>query len=216
MTRMQRVLVAVAALGLLVVFVLPLWRIDLAAPQYPEGLGMVIRINTVQGARPSDLQNLNELNHYIGMRVIDPHAIPEMQWMPWVVIALAAAGVFAAAWGRPAYIAAWIGGCAAAAAAGMIDFYKWEYDYGHHLDLTRAIIKVPGMSYQPPLLGSRQLLNFTATSYPASGTWVVSALLLFVIGVLIASRHRRKSGSPLRPMRVETVGLGRHPTMTAA
>ena len=52
--------------------------------------------------------------------------------------------------------------------AGLIDFWKWEYDYGHDLDTVNAIIKIPGMSYQPPVIGSRQLLNFTATSWPAA------------------------------------------------
>src|SRR5690606_41933910 len=34
-----RLAIAVASLALLAVFVAPLWRIDLEAPQYPEGLG---------------------------------------------------------------------------------------------------------------------------------------------------------------------------------
>ena len=67
MTRMSRVLTGVAALLLLVLFVTPLWRIDLLAPQYPEGLGMLIRVNTVTGVKPNDLENINGLNHYIGM-----------------------------------------------------------------------------------------------------------------------------------------------------
>lgn len=215
MTKIERAVVAAAALGLLVVFALPLWRIDLTAPQYPEGLGMVIRINTVAGARPSDLQNLNELNHYIGMRVIDPHAIPELNWMPWVVIILAAAGVAAAARGRPAYVVAWLGGCVTAATAGMIDFYRWEYDYGHHLDLARAIIKVPGMSYQPPLIGSRQLLNFTATSYPASGTWVVGGLLLLVVAVLVARGYRGAPAGTPQVVRPNVVHVGHRPSVAA-
>jgi hypothetical protein len=36
------------------------------------------------------------------------------------------------------------------------------------------------MSYQPPLIGSKQLLNFTATSWPATGG------LLAISGVLLA------------------------------
>ena len=44
----------------------------------------------------------------------------------------------------------------------LSDFYHWEYEYGHDLDTVHAIIKVPGMTYQPPLIGSKQLLNFTA------------------------------------------------------
>jgi copper chaperone NosL len=42
MSRSSRVILAVAALLLGVLYILPLWRIDLVAPQYPEGLGLRI------------------------------------------------------------------------------------------------------------------------------------------------------------------------------
>jgi copper chaperone NosL len=63
----------------------------------------------------------------------------------------------------------------------MIDFYRWEYNYGHNLDST-APIQVPGMAYQPPLIGFKQLLNFGAYSMPAAGGWIFLAvgLALFV------------------------------------
>jgi hypothetical protein len=54
----------------------------------------------------------------------------------------------------------------------MIDFWLWEYDYGHNLNPNAPII-VPGMSYQPPLLGFKQLLNFGAYSYPDVGGWIM-------------------------------------------
>jgi copper chaperone NosL len=60
----------------------------------------------------------------------------------------------------------------------MGDFYKWEYDYGHNLDLEHAPIKIPGMAYQPPLIGSKKLLNFTATSWPAAGGMLAIAAVL--------------------------------------
>ena len=74
-----------AALLLGGMYVTPLWRIELIAPQYPEGLGMLIRLNTVSGIQPNDLDNINMLNHYIGMKPITPEAIPELRIMPWVV-----------------------------------------------------------------------------------------------------------------------------------
>ena len=70
----------------------------------------------------------------------------------------------------------------AGALAGLADFYRWGYDYGHNLD-PDAIIKIPGMTYQPPLLGAKQLLNFYATSWPASGGMVLIAAIL--VGVVV-------------------------------
>lgn len=205
MTRTQRMMAALAAIMLLAVFALPLWRIGLIAPQYPEGLGMQIRINAVEGARPADLQNINELNHYIGMHVIESQSIPELRWMPWVVVLLAAAGLGAAASGRRGLVIAWLVALTAAGTAGMVDFYSWEYDYGHHLDMEHAIIKVPGMSYQPPLIGSKQLLNFTATSWPAEGAWVIAIAFGLGVAAVVGPRRRptTSSGTNSQP----TLGL---------
>ena len=62
MTMLSRLLVGTAALLLLSLFLLPLWQVRLVAPQYPEGLGMHIHINTVVGATETDLDNINNLN----------------------------------------------------------------------------------------------------------------------------------------------------------
>ena len=73
--------------------------------------------------------------------------------------------------------------------AGLADFYKWSYDYGHNLS-PEAILKIPGMTYQPPLIGSKQLLNFHATSWPASGGWVLIAAVTLVCVLAIQAWRR--------------------------
>jgi len=177
------------AAGLLLVAVqLPLWRVSLVAPQYPEGLGMVIDAHTVRGAKENDLGNINALNHYIGMKAIDPTAIPELRVMPWVIVGLAVFAAGGALVGRRKVAIAWLASFAALGAVGLWDFWKWEYMYGHDLDMVHAIIKVPGMTYQPPLIGSKQLLNFTATSWPASGTYVLALAFLLGVSALVVTR----------------------------
>ena len=75
---------------------------------------------------------------------------------------------------------------------GLWDFWHWEYEYGHDLDFEHAIIKVPGMTYQPPLIGSKQLLNFTASSWPAIGSLLIGvAFVLGVASLVVAARARR-------------------------
>src|SRR6476661_10039091 len=181
MTRLSRLLVGTAALLLALLYVLPLWHVRLVAPQYPEGLGMHIHVSAVQGATETDLNNINNLNHYIGMKRIETDAIPELRIMPWIVAALIGGGLLVALIGRRGPLYLWLGTFAACGVGGLIDFWRWEYDYGHNLDMAEAIIKIPGMSYQPPLIGSKQLLNFTATSWPASGG--IAAGLAFALGV---------------------------------
>ena len=184
MSRPSRIIVALAALSLAALYVLPLWHIGLKAPQYPEGLGLYIAADRIVGEKPQDLNSINGLNHYIGMKVIEPDDIPELRFMPKIIGGLIALGLLVALVGRSGPLYGYAAALVAFAAAGLADFYKWTYDYGHNLD-PKAIIKVPGMTYQPPLIGSKQLLNFHATSWPASGGWVAILAVSLVVGVAV-------------------------------
>lgn len=186
MSLRARILVTLASLLLAGAFILPLWAVYLQAPQYPEGLGMLIRINDITGMKPNDLESINNLNHYIGMKRIVPASIPELRLMPFVVVGLMVLGLATAVAGRRWMARAWVGLFAVVALIGLADFYKWEYDYGHDLDTENAIIKIPGMNYQPPLIGTRQLLNFKATSIPAGGGYaLIASLGLGLLAVLL-------------------------------
>ena len=195
MRRSSRILVATASILLGLVFLFPLWRISLDAPQYPEGLGLLIGVSDITGVKPHDLQNINGLNHYIGMKRIEPDSIKELQLMPPFVVAMMVFGLVAAATGKRQLVYMWIAVLLIGAVAGLVDFWLWEYDYGHNLDPTAAI-KVPGMTYQPPLIGTKQLLNFTASSWPGIGG--LAAMVAVAIGTLVAlAEYRRaRAGTP--------------------
>jgi copper chaperone NosL len=202
MTRTSRIVVALAALLLLPLYVTPLWRIELHAPQYPEGLGLRIWVDQIAGANPNDLNSINGLNHYIGMHAIEPDDFPELRLMPWLLGGLIAGGLLVALIGRRGPLYAWLQLIALGAVAGLVDFYRWGYAYGHELD-EHAAIKVPGMSYQPPLIGSKQLLNFEASSWPDLGAWI--AALTLAIGLTVAvleyRRARVRSAARRAPVR---------------
>lgn len=189
-SRNARWLFALGALALGASIAFPLWSVSLTAPQYPEGLGMYIWAHTVAGIGPNDLQNINGLNHYIGMQRIEPDAIPELRVMRPGILAMSALGLVAAFLGRRRLMRAWAIIVVAAAMVGLADFWRWEYDYGHNLDLEHAPITVPGMSYQPPLIGSKALLNFTATSLPATGGLL--AIGGVVVSLVVAFRAREQ------------------------
>lgn len=193
MSRSSRLMVALAALALLVTYVAPLWHIGLKAPQYPEGLGMYIWSSQITGEKPQDLRSINGLNHYIGMQAIEPDAIRELRFMPLLLAGLVATGLLVALIGRRWALAAWVGAFVLLALAGLADFWKWGYDFGHNLDPTAAI-KVPGLTYQPPLLGTKQLLNFRATSWPALGGWVAIGSLVAAVAVLFLERRSVRGG----------------------
>ena len=192
MSKTPRILVVLASVVMIGVYFFPLWNVRLTAPQYPEGLGMQIRINTVEGATENDLNNINNLNHYIGMKRIEPEAIPELRIMPWIVAGIIVTGLATAALAKRQLLYAWAAGFLAIALIGLIDFWKWEYDYGHNLDNEHAILKIPGMTYQPPLIGAKQLLNFRAVSLPSIGGILAGlAMALAVTAVVLAWRERK-------------------------
>ncbi len=190
LTLSSRVAIALAALLLSFTYFFPLWEITLDAPQYPEGLGLEIWINQMQGQHPGDLNKVNNLNHYIGMKQIRPESIPELKIMPWVMRGVMLIGLLVAAAGRRSWLTIWLLIFIAVAGAGLVDFYLWGYDYGHNLDTEHAIIKVPGMSYQPPLIGAKKLLNFKAISLPGIGGWI--AIGSFLVGLLVWLREARR------------------------
>ena len=194
MSRTTRLMVLFAALLLGVMYVTPVWSVRLLAPQYPEGIGMYIRLHTIEGVKEHDLDNINSLNHYIGMKPIVPDAIPELRFMPWIVAALIGTGVGVAVLGRRRLLLAWCGMFALLGAAGLYDFWRWSYDYGHNLDFENAIIVVPDMTYQPPLIGTKQLLNFTATSLPSAGGIAAGIAFALAFAALILSYRRRHIG----------------------
>jgi Na+/alanine symporter len=54
----------ICAVALSIILVVPMWRIELNAPQYPEGLKLLIFANRLAG----NVDIINGLNHYIGMK----------------------------------------------------------------------------------------------------------------------------------------------------
>lgn len=151
---------------------------------------MYIWINKITGETPGTLQNINILNHYVGMKMIEPDSIPELTYFPWVVGGLAIFGLLAAAVNKAWLYFTFTLTFVVLGTLGIYDFYLWEYDYGHNLSPT-APIKVEGMTYQPPLFGSKMLLNFTAVSYPGvGGIFAGTAVLLSIISFWVRKKFR--------------------------
>lgn len=190
MKRLPRILMGLSIIALLSLFKLPLWRITLVAPQYPAGVNMYIWINKIGGQDPGTLQNINILNHYVGMKKIEPDSIPELHYFPYIILGLALLGLVALILNKPWAYLSWTLLVIVLAAVGIYDFYLWEYDYGHNLSTT-APIKVPGATYQPPLFGKKTILNFTAYSFPHSGGILAGFSILFAFLAFWLKRNQR-------------------------
>jgi len=193
--KKSRILMIVGPLLMLGLFVFPLWNITLEAPQYPIPLGMNIHINKFSDVHEFDIKNINLMNHYVGMKYI-PESIPEFSIFPIVILAMVALGVAVGIWGKPSWFLAWFVLMAILGAAGIYDFYLWEYDYGHNLD-PKAIMSFKNpdgspMGFQPPLLGTKHILNFVAHSYPRAGAYMMFAGMgMTLLAYWMAKRERR-------------------------
>lgn len=190
----SRILVAFASGTLITTFFLPVWRIDLLAPQYPEGLTMKIWINGLSG----DVDIINGLNHYIGMKHITEGMFPEFTFLPFIVGFFLILGMLVAWTGSPRLLLLYVLLSIAGGIAAMVDFYQWGYNYGHQLDPS-APIQVPGLSYQPPLLGHKRLLNFDAWSMPDVGGWLVilAGTIFFTVWCMHWWKHRKRKQRPV-------------------
>jgi copper chaperone NosL len=166
-----RIATAICGIALLAVLYFPIWQIQLNAPQYPEGLVLLIYASKLGGS----VDIVNGLNHYIGMRTLHANDFVEFSILPYIIIFFSALFILIAIINRKRFLYTGFILFVLFGIIAMVDFWRWEYSYGHDLN-PEAPIKVPGMAYQPPLIGYKQLLNFGAYSIPDIGGWVFIAV----------------------------------------
>ena len=192
LTMGTRAVVLIAAALLAIAILMPLWHMTLYSNQYTDGLNLYIYTHklaggAVQGDR-DDLKEINTLNHYIGMHPLQSEDFHEFKWMPLALGILVLLALRAVVLGRMSNLVdvtvamAWFG------MFSLWSFYSKLYVYGHNLDPDAPVKVAP---FTPPILGSKQLANFTVFNYPAFGSYLVLlALALLAAGILFSARQR--------------------------
>lgn len=184
--RRQRWLVLALAAAAAAMFAgsyfLPWWDFTLVAPQYPKGLSLVISLTGVTG----DVDEINIINHYIGMGHLEDAATLERAYAGWLIggigVAVLAATLLV---GRklnplPALLAATL-------PLGFIgDTMYWLYRFGHDLD-PKAPVHI--QAFTPTLFGHGKVGQFETMAVPGWGFWLAT---LGVILVVVAIWQRRK------------------------
>ena len=168
MSNRQKIVFFFAVLVLGLSLLLPIWTIEIWAPQYPEGLFLHIFANRMEG----NVDQVNILNHYIGMHKIIPDQIPELTIIPMALLGMMLGGFFVLIFKSLLIPRIWFFLSMILSGVGFYDFYLWGYRYGHELD-PNAPIKIPGFVYQPPLIGHKRLLNIDAYSLPNWGAYAL-------------------------------------------
>ncbi|QBN18623.1 hypothetical protein [Flavobacterium nackdongense] len=185
----SKVLLLVTGLLFIGSLFVPMWRIELEAPQYPEGLVLQLHANKIGG----DVAVINGLNHYIGMATLHTENFFEFTILPYIFGAYGLVSIVLILIARRKAVLIFLISYVVFVVLAAVDFYRWNYEYGHNLDPNAAIV-VPGMAYQPPLLGYKQLLNFGAYSIPDTGGWMlVLAGILLATVVLLEFKFFRKA-----------------------
>jgi copper chaperone NosL len=185
-----RLAVLGAAALLIVAPFFPLWKITMFANQFPDGIRLSIyAYKLVGGNGGADLQGINILNHYIGMREIQAADFVEMRFIPFALGVFLLLGLRTSVFAKVRDLVDLTVLFTYFALFSFGVFWYRMYTYGHQLD-PEAAIKVP--PFTPPLLGHQHIANFDVYSGPGPGTALLAmfALSLVVVLVLEAPRGR--------------------------
>jgi hypothetical protein len=177
-----RFLLLAAFLLLLPTYLLPLWKMTMFAPQYPEGLRLSIYSYKLEGGNAGqDIKEINILNHYIGMRDLTTADFTEFKWIPFVVGMLALLFLRAPVLGKMSDL---IDVVVLYLYFGLFSLWSFGfklYSYGHDLAPTASVKVAP---FMPPLFGHRKLANFDVYSYPAAGSYALAAVAVVLLAAL--------------------------------
>lgn len=177
--------IAVGAAGFLLAasIFLPWWGMKFIAPQYPEGLDIIVYPTKLEGR----IDIINGLNHYIGMREFSEETFPELRYLPYLIAGLAALVEAAALTRSRVLLYICIGLLLVGGAAGIYDISWRLTDFGTNLD-PNAPIKIE--PFVPPILGDNQVANFVTHSYFSYGAFLVASAFLLLFVPLWRDRRR--------------------------
>jgi len=178
----SRLILLATVIPLILVFTQPLWKISMDAPQYPDGLYMEIYAHKIDGGNNGQhIQEINTLNHYIGMHKIDRAELSDLDWIPFALGLLIVLTLRCAAVGN---VRTLIDLAVVSGYIGMFAFGKFVYKlyvFGHNLDPGAPIKLEP---FTPAIFGTKQIANFSTTSFPQLGSVYIGVYFAAVLGLL--------------------------------
>ena len=171
-------------LALLASVFLPYWQLKITAPQYPRGLRVHVYVNHVEG----DVQEIDTLNHYIGMRPLKDAGKLERDLSLAGVTAMLFA-LLASVFYRRKLSVFLLVPVVVFPFVFMGDLYYWMRDFGLNLN-PHAPLSSSVKPFIPPLFGQGKIAQFKAVAWFGAGFY----LSLFAAGVSAAVVALRVSG----------------------
>lgn len=197
--RFPRAFFTVASWLLLLSLLSPYWSLTLMAPQYPGGLRIFVYVTHLAG----DVAEVDNLNHYVGMKKLNQAAQIEKFLAP-LAIGAAALLVSTLAHTRRRWAAVLALPAMLFPVIFLGDMYFWLYQYGHQLDPS-APLRIP--PFTPPVFGVGTVGQFRTVAQLQGGFWLAIAASLFVAVGLHYRRAVRQALEHNAPIRIGPITI---------
>jgi hypothetical protein len=152
----------------------PWWKMVFVAPQYPEGLNIIVYPNKLEG----EIDIVNGLNHYIGMANFSEKNFPELAYLPYLVGGLAVLTLLTALLRKKSILFGLIGIFVIGGGLGVYDLHHALKKFGTNLSPEAPIKMDP---FVPPILGHNTVANFQTNSLLGLGTYLVIAAFILLL-----------------------------------
>jgi hypothetical protein len=201
----------IVGLGLMVAaYFSPMWWVSLKAVNYPEETfpdGIRIHMhwfgveNGCTGQERAEItdeegldcvEEMNTINHYIGMEPIERGAQWEFAAAPYLFVAFGIMLVVMLFYAGPLW---WVLGLPAilAPVVFVADFTFWLWWFGHHLKEWAAFTVKP---FMPTVLGEGLVAQFSTFSYPHYGMALsLASGICLALAVLIRRKQLQEPGA---------------------
>lgn len=177
------IMVGLSAVLIAISIFFPWWQMKFFAPQYPEGLDIIVYPNKLDGR----YDIINGLNHYVGMKEFSEETFSELRYLPWVIGALALLTLVVAILRKKVLLYGLVGLFSLGGLLGLYDINRWLKAFGTDLDPSAPIDIDP---FVPPMIGENTIANFVTHSYFTYGSFMVGAA--FILMVISLWRDRIK------------------------
>jgi len=203
-----RLLVVVGLVLMGAAYFSPMWWVSLKAPNYPEHTfpdGVRIHMHwygVENGCRMEEsdeiavdealdcVEEMNTINHYIGMEPIEKGAVVEFAAAPYLFGAFGVMLVALLFYSGPFW---WLLAIPAilAPVVFLADFSAWLWWFGHNLRDWAAFTVKP---FMPTVLGEGKVAQFSTLAYPHYGFALSVASAVCVLLAILLRRKQLRGG----------------------
>jgi hypothetical protein len=158
---------------------IPVWSVSLEAPNYPKetfpnGIPVFFHFDGFSG----EVNEMNTINHYIGMYPMERGAQFEMSLMPYIFLSITLLMIVYLYWdSRKSWFLMIFP--VLLPVGFLADFAGWLYWFGHNMQEWGAFKIKP---FMPTVFGDGKVAQFTTHSYPSFGFYLL--LLIAVLSIL--------------------------------